>query len=275
MAALLLPLTAFAQEFGARGAMEVDAKIQKGLHVTVREEARFGSGKPGLNNLRSTLGVSWKAAGFFKLGAGYTLINPYKYKYNDDGDLTYKGFWYPQHRLYADATGSVSLGNFNLSLKEKIQFTHRTDDSLNVYQTTRNALALKSRVGVKYKGLKDIGIEPFGYFELRTALNDPWGEVTGSLEQTENSKKNYYNYVHTGYNHVYNDRYRLNLGVDWTPFKHHTLTAYMLLDYCSEYVIDTNGPSSWAEKGVRIFTDTTGWNDYYAASLCVSYKLSF
>ena len=276
LAALLLPLSAFAQQFGARASMEADVKIRKGLHVSAEEEIRVGAGKPGIDNVRSTLGVSWKASKNFKFGAGYTLINPYKFKYDDNGDLSYKGFWYPRHRLFADATASVDFGDFHVSLKERFQFTHRTDDSLNVYQNARNALALKSRIGVKYKGYKDwYGIEPFGYFELRTALNEPWGQTVGDIQQTENSKKYYFEYRHTGYTHIYNNRYRVNLGVDWTPVKHNTLTANMLLDFCSDYDIDTNGPSSWDEKGVRLFTATTGWNDYFVASFCLSYKISF
>ena len=144
-----------------------------------------------------------------------------------------------------------------------------------MYQSTRNALALKSRVGVKYKGLKDYGFEPFAYFELRTALNEPWGVTSGSLQTTENSKKDYYEYTHTGYTHVYNNRYRVNLGVDYEPVKHHTFTLNALLDWCSDYEIDTNSPSKWAEKGVRLYTATTGWNDYFRASLCLGYKFSF
>ena len=275
LAVLMVPLSAFAQQFGARASFEADYKIKKGLHLSAGEEIRLGSGKPGLDNVRSTLGVSWKASKYFKVGAGYTLINPYKYSFNAAGNTTYQGFWYPRHRLFADAAVTVSLGDFNLSLKEKLQFTHRTDDSLNVYQNVRNALALKSRVGVKYKGFKAAGFEPFGYFELRTALNDPWGETTGVIKQTDSSNKYYYDYTHTGYTHVYVNRYRVNLGVDYTPVKHHTVTAYALLDFCSDYVIDTNGPSKWAEKGVRLYTETTGWNDYFCPSLCVSYKFSF
>jgi hypothetical protein len=275
LAALLLPFTAIAQQFGARTSVEADVKIQKGLHLGFEEELRVGAGKPGIDNVRSTLGLSWKASKYLKIGAGYTLINPYKFKYDDDGALAYKGFWNPRHRIFAEATGQVRFGDFQLSLKEKLQFTRRTDDSLNVYQTNPNALALKSRIGVKYRGLKDYGVEPFGHFEVRTALNDPWGEISGNLQQTDNSKRNYYDYTHTGYSHIYNNRYRVNLGADYSPLKNHTLTANVLLDFCSDYEIDTNSPSNWEEKGVRLFTDTTGWNDYFCASLCLSYKISF
>lgn len=274
IAALLLPVAAWAQ-FGARTSVGADVKIKKGLHLEAEEELRLGGGQSGIDNVRTTLGIDWKVNKYLKLGGGYTLINPYKFKYDDDGNLTYKGFWYPRHRLYVNATGTMRYGDFQFSLKEKLQFTHRTDDSLNVYQNVRNALALKSRVGVKYRGLKDYGVEPFAYFEIRTALNEPWGTTSGSLQTTANSKKDYYSYTHTGYTHVYNNRYRVNLGADWTPVKKHSITANILLDWCSDYEIDTNSPSKWAEKGVRLFTATTGWVDTFCPSVCIGYKYSF
>lgn len=262
LAALLLPVTAGAQGVAARASIGMDYKIQKGLHLEMQEELRIADGLSGINSLRTTAGLSWKASDYFKFGGSYTLIR------KPSGD--------PRHRVCADATASYRLGDLQFSLKEKLQLTHRTDDSLNVYQSVRNALALKSRVGVKYKGLKDYyGLEPFAYFELRTALNEPWGVVSGDAQKT-NSGREYYTYTHTGYTHIYNNRYRANLGVDYSPARHHTFTLNVLLDWCSDYVIDTNGPSKWeTDKGVRLFTDTTGWNDYFRGSLCLGYVLSF
>ena len=159
LAALLLPLAAGAQEFCARTTMGADYKIQKGLHLEVDEELRIGDGLSSISSIRSTVGLSYKLSDYFKFGGGYTLIN--------------KPSKYPRHRLYVDATGTYRMGDLQFSLKEKLQFTHRTDDSLNVYQSTRNALALKSRVGVKYKGLKDYGFEtncPYSADELYSVI---------------------------------------------------------------------------------------------------------
>lgn len=276
LALLLLSPAAGAQEFCARTSVGANYKIMKGFHVEVEEELRLGNGLSSINSIRSTVGLSYKVSDYLKFGGGYTLINPYEFKYYDNGSLKNQGFWYPRHRLFLEATGTYRYGNFNFSLKEKLQFTHRTDDSLNVYQNTRNALSLKSLVGVKYKGVKNYGFEPFAFFELRTALNEPWGVTYGNLLTTPNLKKDYYAYTHTGYTHVYNNRYRVILGVDYEPVKHHTITFNTLLDWCSDYVIDTNDPSQWAtEKGVRLFTATTGWHDYFRASLCLGYVYSF
>ena len=262
--ALLLPIAAGAQEFGARTSVGADYKIKKGFHLGVEEEFRVMDGS--LDNLRTTLDLSYKFNKHFKIGGGYTLINPWK----ESDEFT--GFNNPRHRLFLTATGSYRVGDLQFSIKEKLQFTHRTGDSLNVYQKNPNALALKSRIGVKYKGFSNW--EPFAYFELRTALNDPWGEVSGNLQYT-NKDRAYYTYTHTGYTHVYNNRYRFNIGTDWSPSKKHNFTFGVLADYCTDYEIDTNGPSNWEEKGVRLFTETTGWVDTFRLSFCIGYQFKF
>lgn len=257
--AALLPLMAQGQdlEVYGRASVAADVKLVKGLHLQVEEELRCGSGFSSLGSVRTTASLSYKAAKFLKFGAGYTLINPYK--------ASEASFNYPRHRLWADVTGSLRLGDFQLSLKEKLQFTHRTG-VFNVYQSTPDAWSLKSRVGVKYKGFD--GVEPSLSFEVRTALNEPWGTTSG-YTQTSASGKIYYNYTPTGYTNVYNNRYRLNLGADIQLSKHHQLEPYVMLDFCSDYEIDTNG------DGTRLFSETTGWNDSKGLVLGLSYTYSF
>ncbi|MBQ9411296.1 MAG: DUF2490 domain-containing protein [Bacteroidales bacterium] len=274
--ALLVPLASFGQTFstGGRASVGVDVKLAKGLHIEAGEEVRSADSFAGLGSLRTTLGISYKPLSFLKVGAGYTLINPYKIDKDLGDDYYYTGFWAPKHRAFADVTGTLKLGKFNLSLRERLQLTHNADDALNVYQSTRNAIALRSRLGVKYKGWKYV--EPALSFEVRAALNDPWGTVSGSAQTTSNSKREYYTYTHTGYTHAYINRLRVNLGADITPNKHHSIGPYILLDYNMDYKIDTNGSSKWAtEDGVRLFTDGTGW--VYSTGLIfgLSYKYNF
>lgn len=271
--ALLVPFTAFGQTFstGGRASVGVDYKIKKGLHIEAEEEVRAADSFAGLGSLRTTLGVSYKPLSFLKVGVGYTLINPYKINKELSDDSYYTGFWAPRHRLTADVTGTLKAGLFSFSLRERLQFTHNADDNLNVYQSTRNALALKSRIGVKYKGFQYV--TPSLSFEARAALNDPWGTVSGSAQTTSNSKREYYAYTHTGYTHAYFNRLRLNLGADIEPNKHHTITPYVMFDYLMDYEIDTNGSSKWAEDGVRLFVDGTGW--VYSTNLIFGLKYMY
>lgn len=259
--ALLAPVAAAAQrttEVSGRASVGVEYKIVKGLHLQVEEEIRSGSGFASLGSFRTTAGLSYKPAKFIKFGAGYTLINPYK--------SSASAFNYPRHRVWADLTGYLPLGDFQFFLKERLQLTHRTGD-FNAYQSTPDALGLKSRIGVKYKRFK--AFEPSLSFEVRTALNDPWGEVTSGTLQTTKGGKTYYPYQFSGYTHVYNNRYRFNLGADIRLSKHHHLEPYVMLDFCSDYEIDTNS------DGTRLYTATTAWNEITGFVMGLSYTLSF
>ena len=116
-------------------------------------------------------------------------------------------------------------------------------------------------------------MDPSLSFEVRAALNDPWGTVSGNAQTTNDTKREYYTYTHTGYTHAYINRLRLNLGADILLSKSHTLTPYVLFDYYMDYEIDTNGADKWAEKGVRIFKDGTGW--VYSTGLILGLKYTF
>jgi len=262
--ALLLPMAAQAQTVAGRASVEADYKIAKGFHVTAGEEVRTADSFSSLGSLRTTLGLTYKPVKFLKLGVGYTLINPFKVdKELDDGTL-YSGFWAPKHRFFADIRGSVDLGHFQFSLKERLQLTHNGDADMNVYQNPRNALALKSRLGVKYKGWR--AVQPYAHFEVRTALNDPRGYTSGS-QQTKKDGTTYFAYTPTGYTHVYNNRYRGELGLDWKITKQHVITPYVLLDYVSEYEMDTN------KAGTRLFS--ASYNEFFRISLGVGYVFNF
>lgn len=257
LAAAMLPLAVGAQsvESAGRASVGVDYKIQKGLHVQAEEEIRSSGNFESLGSLRTSLGITYKPVKYVKLGAGYTLINPYK--------ASASAFNYPRHRIYADVTGYLPYGDFQFSLKERLQLTHRSGD-FNTFQNTPNSVALKTRLGVKYKGLNKF--VPSLAFEIRTVFNDPWGSTSGS-ELTNNSGKTYHAYTPTGYTHTYNDRYRLNLSGEVKFNKHHSLTPYVLLDFCGPYEIDTNS------DGTRLFS--AAYNDYTRISLGLSYVHSF
>ena len=266
---LLLPLTAQAQtSFAGRASAGVDYKIAKGFHIVAEEEVRSADSFSALGSIRTTLGLTWKPAKFLKLGTGYTLINPWKVgkevELEDGSTASYTGFWAPRHRFYFDVRGALRLSDFEFFVKERLQLTHNGDSDMNVYQSPRNALTLKSRIGVKYKGWG--AVTPTAYFEVRTALNDPWGNTSGSL-QTKKDGTTYYTYIPTGYTHVYNNRYRGNLSLDWEINKHHTLSPYVLLDYISEYELDTN------KKGTRLFS--AAYNEGFRVSVGLGYTFKF
>lgn len=270
-AALLWGVFAHAQSasFAGRASAKVDYKIVKGLHISVGEEIRSNDKFSALGSLRTVVGLSYKPIPYLKLGAGYTLINPWKdgkeIELADESTTTYYGFWAPKHRFIADATGLLRLGDFQLSLRERVQFTHDGDSDMNVYQAPRNEVALRSRLGVKYKRWKVV--EPYADFEIRTQLNGAWGYTSGDRQTKKDGVTTYYDYTPTGYTHVYNDRYRGEIGLDWNITKHHTVNPYLLLDYLSEYEIDTN------KKGTRLYS--AGYSNLFRVSLGIGYTFSF
>ena len=256
--ALLLPLAAAAQsttEGEVRASVGVDWKIKKGLHLNVEEELRTDGVFKSLGRLQTTVALEYKPVNWMKLGLGYSLINPY--------DGTSRQFKDTRHRVFFDAGAHYTVNGFSFSIKERLQMTHRTG-SYNVYQTTPYALGLKSRIGVEYKNWTYF--EPGVFLELRTAFNDPWGEVSGSLQYKDDGTT-FYSYTPMGYTHVYNNRLRTIFRTDIKLSSHHVLKPYALVDYVMDYDIDTNS------EGTRLFK--AEYNDHFKVTVGLSYTFKF
>jgi len=257
--ALLLPLAAAAQsttEGSVRASAGVDVKIRKGLHLSVEEEIRMNGAFKSLGRLQTNVKVEYKPVKWMKLGLGYSLINPYSY--------TNMGFKDTRHRVFFDVGAHyTTYSHFSFSIRERIQMTHRTG-TYNVYQTTPYKMELKSRVGVEYKGWTYF--EPGVFFELRTALNDPWGETSGEMKYKDDGTT-YYNYTPLGYTHVYNSRYRAIFRTDIKLSDHHVLEPYAYVDYLTAYKIDTNS------EGTRLFK--AEYDDHFRISIGISYTFKF
>ena len=268
---LLLPFVATAQtqqnsdaEAGARLAVSVDKKITKGLHVALEEELRFDNNLSSFNRFQTTLSVSYKVLPFLKLGMGYSLINRYD---------SYEGaFKNPRHRFYLEAKGTCHLGDWQFSLRERIQATHRTG-SFNPYQNTANSWALKSRLKVAYNGLRRF--TPYASAEMRLRLNAPvinavyntandtWGYYTGSTFYTTGTE----GWFLESFTGTYADRLRFTLGTTYRIDKRNTIDLYLMADYDMEKSIDANA------EGTRLksYTLTKGMMCWIG----VSYQYKF
>lgn len=256
--AILLPLMGLAQtsetldpEFGGRIAFNLDKKIVKGLHLSIEEEVRMDENFTALNRLQSNLMVKYKVHKNVKLGAGYALINGYS-----SSKSSFKGI---RHRVMFDAKGTLKLGQWNLSLKERLQVTRRTGD-YNVYQNPRNAITLKSRVTVKYVGLDRM--EPYAFFELRNYLNAPviYAAYDGSsyLTLDDYSESGPAGWFLNGFNGGYINRYRGCIGTDIKFDKHNTLSLYLMADYVTDKEVDANAEGTKLKKYAKE-TGMKGW----------------
>ena len=241
--------TALDPEFGGRISVSVDKRITRGLHVSLEEEVRFDNNFGSLDRLQTTVQLSYKVHPNIKLGLGYALINGY--------GANSGSFKNPRHRLMADVTGMLHLGQWNLSLKERFQVTRRTGD-YNIYQNPQNALTLKSRLTARYKGFG--AVQPYAYFELCNYLNAPVIEAafdgTNYYTLDDYSETGEPGWFLKGFNGGYINRLRGSLGVDIRLDKRSTLNFYLLGDYCIDKEVDANAEgtklkSYTKETGVR------------------------
>ncbi len=273
---LMLPASAFAQttydeglSFGARATVEADAKLASGLHLLAHEEARVYSGGDDILRFYTGIGLEYKVLSFLKVGAEYELINRQQYE-TDDNDATYR-VWDVRHRGNFYLTGTFDAGDWRFGLKETLRLTHRPGD-MNTLQAPRNALSLKSKASVKYRGWGKV--VPFAAFELRNTLNAAAYSGTYNASATEKADR-YLNEAFLGYRHAYINRLRGQLGVTVKFNKHHELDFYVLGDHYKDKKIDTNreGSSNWKENGLVL--KSIDWYTGNMISGGIGYKWSF
>ena len=193
--------------------------------------------------------MTYKFNPTFKAGAGYQFIDK-----KTGSTLT----WKPRHRFYLDGSATFRAGEWRLSLKERLQLTHRNVN--NPYQDCPNSLALKSRFKAAYKGLPDW--TPYAYVELRNVFNDPrcsasWNTAT----------RQYSDYEFLGYSDAYANRLRASLGAEWKINKQNVLDFFVLTVYCKDKDIDTNA------RGTTLKSLT--WDQAFRLNLGVGYTFSF
>ena len=271
--ALLLPTAAFAQttyddglSFGARATVEADAKLAKGLHLSAHEQLRYYADSEDIMRFHTGIGLEYKVLSFLKVGAEYELINRCKY----DTDLK-ANTWSVRHRGNFFLTGTFKTTDWQFSLKETLRLTYRPGD-MNTLQAPRNALALKSKVSVKYQGWGKF--VPYAGFEVRNALNN--AAYSGSYNPSaKENKDKYTNEQFLGYTHAYVNRYRAELGVTYKFDKRHALEFYLLGDRYKDKSIDTNreGSKNWAENGLVL--KSIDWHVGNMITAGVSYKWEF
>lgn len=246
-------------EVGARISVGMDKKIIKGLHVTLEEEIRFDNNFKSFDRFHTTLMLKYKVHKNIKLGLGYAFITPYS--------STNKAFKNFRHRLMFDITGTLHLGRWNLSLKERFQWTYRAGD-INVYQNPRNMLGLKSRLTLRYKGSKVA--EPYIYVEMRNVLNAP--AVSAYYDGTNYLTEEGYStdvpgWFLSSYRNGYVNRVRGSIGVDVTIRKHHVLNFCFLADYVNDKVLDANSEGT----KLKSYTKERG----FVGNFGIGYVVSF
>ncbi|MBR5166765.1 MAG: DUF2490 domain-containing protein [Salinivirgaceae bacterium] len=238
-------------DFGGRFSAEVDKKLAKGLHTFANGEVRFNENFSNFWRYQGTAGVSYKVNNYLKTAVSYTFIE----RKTTKDTLTE---WKIRHRFTFDITGSYRVGDFKLSLRERLQMTNKKVN--NKYQDVENGWTLRTRLMAQYKGLTDW--TPYAYVDIRNTLNAPkWTYTFDDLKGV------YSDYSWEGYKDVYINRVRLGLGAEWELSKQHSFDFYGLYDFCNEKDIDSN------KKGTKLHSvfNHHSRNIY----LGVGYKFSF
>ncbi len=205
---LLMPLSVMAQDFGLDINLGVKKKIVKGFSVAAAFELRTQDMSSALERLDAGLDISYKPIDYFKIGAGYHFIDKYKLKHETKKGNIVDNYWSPRHRAHVDITGIMPVENFEISLRERYQYTHRSETSAKKWSSTgvakddeiivaKDNHILRSRVLAQYN-IKKIKLAP--YFSI---------EVYNDLIESFNI-----------------DKVRLLVGMEYSLKKHHVFDLF-------------------------------------------------
>ena len=260
LACAMIPLAASSQtvsdlttDFQSRTSIGADWKIVKGLHLEGEYELRTSDSFSAISSHRASVGLSYKITSGLKAGVEYTYIHHHK--------LTEKAdTWTPRHRVSASLSYTLKSGDWRFGLKEQIRLTNKA--TANECEEPVNAITLKSRLKVSYKGFDKI--EPYAFIEGRNLLNAALVNATYST-----TSNNWGNYSFGGYGFVepYFNRIRGALGLEWTLSRSSAIDLCLTEDYCYERNLDV----SKDRMTLQSFTLDPSLNTI----ACLGYKFSF
>lgn len=253
ISALILPFVMAAQtkeldytylepefETGARfdANLQIDL-IPKSLVLTLQEEMRVNENFSHLQRSYTSADLEYKVLPWLKAGVSYSFILNNKTQW----DIRHRGTFYLSEGLRA--------GRWKFSLKETLQATCRTD-SVNLYQSPKTELSLKTRLKVAYD-VPGSHFEPFVSAETRFLLN---GVRPGKFVYYEDAGR--WSNPNPEYTDVYFNRLRLKLGTEYKVTKRNVLDFYLIADLKYDLDID------FSSKGNQKTDDTsdTAFADY-------------
>lgn len=202
-----------------RGRMEgvIEWGVTKDLSLEAGVEARLKNNIGSMDRIHTFVGATYDLNKHIKVGGEYILINMY--------DSEIKGWESHRHRININAEGEMEVGDFELSIRERVQTTIRTD-SVNRYEKCNPEAILRSRLVATYK-IPHSRWSPYLLFELHNTLNAP--KVVANFKTDKYSVDNYVT------------RYRGGVGVKYRVDRDHRLDFYYYFDFDRSYNIDYKG----------------------------------
>lgn len=199
-----------------RGRMEgcVEWEATKDLSLEAGVEARFKNNMRSTDRIHTFIGATYDISKHLAIGGEYILINMY--------DSEINGWESNRHRVNCNIEGDVKVGDVELSLRERVQMTFRTDE-VKLYEKANPEAILRSRLMATYKIPKSRW-SPYLLFELHNTLNTP--KPMAKLE--------YYN----GETFCYVNRLRGGVGAKYRINRNNRLDFYYYIDFDRSYDID-------------------------------------
>ncbi|MBQ8336572.1 MAG: DUF2490 domain-containing protein [Bacteroidaceae bacterium] len=194
-------------EFGIWATAEFSKKATKNTKFVIDAEVRTIKAVKDAERIAIGAKIDYKIIKWVKANVGYSFIYGHKMsetsiKEEIDAELGYYNknidadYWTIRNRVYATISGEYKIGRFEISLRERLQYTHTgsaTIDEKKVryereggykgewkekvtvdreFKNAKNDLSLRSRLQVKYD-IPKCKITPFASVELYTRL-DKW-----------------------------------------------------------------------------------------------------
>jgi hypothetical protein len=196
-----LSLTGWAQtkDFGVWTSAGIKKQIRK-FDFSLEGELRTQQNVSEIDRWSLAFSADYRLVKPLSVGLSYQFIGFHDVDYAD---------YQPRHRFALDVTGKQRLGNFSLSLRERMQLTTKDESDrikangeINLYRINPD-LNLRSRLKMAYN-IPHFPVTPSLSFEAFFQLNNPEGNTFDDLRT------------------VVSLQYKLN--------KHHTIDLYGLYD---------------------------------------------
>lgn len=206
--AIFLPLLAAAEDdFGLWYSIGAEKKIDKRWSAEIDGEFRTRNDARTADRWSIGADVDYRILKWLKASAGYSWLynnNPEKITYHTDGSLNgwRPSYWGSRHRFNISLQGKISLGRFDISLRERWQYTYRPGQNVKRYDFDDNAWDYNRHVRGK------------GSNVLRSRLQADWSRKKCPF--------NPYASVELFNNWVL-DKTRLTLGCDYKINKHNVV----------------------------------------------------
>ena len=239
--ALLLTLAASAQDdrFGLWTSVGVDKKITKKWTVGLEGEMRTQQGHPSRWSIG--IGTSYKLTKWLKASAGYEQLcdkyNRDSYDYTKDGQFLVKekhaSYWGFRHRFNVSLTGEVKVGRFDISLRERWQYTYRPEKTVMRTVTDREYLNPEGTEWEEYTEEEGKTYRSKGKNVLRQRLQVEYDIRKCPVKPYVSAE------LFNAWN-IYKVRYAV--GADWKINKQHTLGISYKFQDMREYSDDDFDP---------------------------------